>query len=368
MMALLGMTDADGLLALRNDASPSVRLAAVLALRRLGNPQISRFLNDESSQVMVAAARAIHDVPIEAALPQLAAFLGKVDCPEALVSRAINANLRVGDTRNATLLATYANRRDVAEVSRVSALEALSTWEQPASVDRVMGLWRPLPHRNPEPARRALRTASPGFLSGKSEAVTRAFLRCVAALKVKEVGHAAFDFMRYSNATPVLRSETLKMLAAVHHSRWSEALRVGLEDPVPAVRAEALKLAADNPEGDIFPQVQELLDHSPLLFRFEHGHMTAREFFDAVQSEAKFRGSYEEFTAAFADIFSEMPRMVQLHAELRVQKIPTFIFSNTNELAIHHVRRNFPFFDMGQHRLLFQGDAKCMCVIVVRSP
>lgn len=91
-------------------------------------------------------------------------------------------------------------------------------------------------------------------------------------------------------------------------------------------------------------QVQELLDHSPLLFRFEHGHMTAQEFFDTVRSEAKFRGSYEEFTAAFADIFSEMPRMIQLHGALRAQKIPTFIFSNTNELAIHHVRRNFPFF------------------------
>lgn len=91
-------------------------------------------------------------------------------------------------------------------------------------------------------------------------------------------------------------------------------------------------------------QVQELLDHSPLLFRFEHGHMTAQEFFDTVRSETKFRGSYEEFTAAFADIFSEMPRMIQLHGELRGQKIPTFIFSNTNEMAIHHVRRNFPFF------------------------
>jgi HAD superfamily hydrolase (TIGR01509 family) len=24
--------------------------------------------------------------------------------------------------------------------------------------------------------------------------------------------------------------------------------------------------------------------------------------------------------------------------------LPTYIFSNTNELAIHHIRRNFPFF------------------------
>ena len=91
-------------------------------------------------------------------------------------------------------------------------------------------------------------------------------------------------------------------------------------------------------------QIQELLDHSPLLFRFEHGHLTSQEFFEEVRRESKFRGGYEEFTAAFADIFSEMPPMIQLHANLRERQVPTFIFSNTNELAIHHVRRNFPFF------------------------
>jgi HAD superfamily hydrolase (TIGR01509 family) len=33
-----------------------------------------------------------------------------------------------------------------------------------------------------------------------------------------------------------------------------------------------------------------------------------------------------------------------LHAELRRRGIPTYIFSNTNDLAIEHIRRNFPFF------------------------
>jgi len=33
-----------------------------------------------------------------------------------------------------------------------------------------------------------------------------------------------------------------------------------------------------------------------------------------------------------------------LHAELRRLKMPTYIFSNTNDIAIEHIRRNFPFF------------------------
>ena len=36
--------------------------------------------------------------------------------------------------------------------------------------------------------------------------------------------------------------------------------------------------------------------------------------------------------------------MIALHAELRRRGIPTYIFSNTNDLAVEHIRRNFPFF------------------------
>jgi len=36
--------------------------------------------------------------------------------------------------------------------------------------------------------------------------------------------------------------------------------------------------------------------------------------------------------------------MIELHAGLWKQKIPTYIFSNTNEIAVGHIRRSFPFF------------------------
>jgi len=36
--------------------------------------------------------------------------------------------------------------------------------------------------------------------------------------------------------------------------------------------------------------------------------------------------------------------MVELHEELRRRGIPTYIFSNTNDLAIELIRRDFPFF------------------------
>lgn len=90
--------------------------------------------------------------------------------------------------------------------------------------------------------------------------------------------------------------------------------------------------------------VQHFIDHSPLLFRYETGLMTREEFYREVCAATGFPGDIDEFAAFFADIFSPMPEMIELHARLRRAGVPTFIFSNTNDLAIAHIRRNFPFF------------------------
>jgi len=91
-------------------------------------------------------------------------------------------------------------------------------------------------------------------------------------------------------------------------------------------------------------QIQTVIDQSPLLFRYESAGMTTAEFFGEVRKQIGFRGTFDEFAAAFADIFTEIPAMTKLQAELRGRGLNTFILSNTNEIAIAHVRRNFPFF------------------------
>jgi len=91
-------------------------------------------------------------------------------------------------------------------------------------------------------------------------------------------------------------------------------------------------------------EVQQFLDHSPLLYRYETGLMTRQEFFEVVRDHTGFRGTLVTFGNVFADIFTEMPAMTALHSALRRRGIPTYIFSNTNDLAIEHIRRAFPFF------------------------
>ena len=91
-------------------------------------------------------------------------------------------------------------------------------------------------------------------------------------------------------------------------------------------------------------ELRRLIDQSPLLYRFETGLLTADEFFTAVREATGYRGSFSEFCECFSDIFSPIDEMIDLHARLREQGLPTYIFSNTNDMAIGHIRREFPFF------------------------
>ena len=91
-------------------------------------------------------------------------------------------------------------------------------------------------------------------------------------------------------------------------------------------------------------EVQRFIDHSPLLFRFETGQTSQEQFFAEVQSATGFDGTLAEFTGFFADIFTPIQPMLNLHAALRQRHVPTYIFSNTNELAVGHIRKHFPFF------------------------
>ena len=86
------------------------------------------------------------------------------------------------------------------------------------------------------------------------------------------------------------------------------------------------------------------LSSSPALIQFETGLITTPEFFRQVRDATGFSGDLTEFAEMFADIFTEITPMVALHADLRRRGFKTYIFSNTNDLAIAHIRRNFPFF------------------------
>ncbi len=107
-----------------------------------------------------------------------------------------------------------------------------------------------------------------------------------------------------------------------------------------SIAARRIAARSTMPPADI----QKFIDHSPLLVRYETGLMSREDFYSEIRAITGFLGDIEEFGSFFADIFSPMDEMIRLHAQLREHRVPTFIFSNTNDLAISHIRRNFPFF------------------------
>ncbi|HEU5068967.1 MAG TPA: HAD family phosphatase [Verrucomicrobiae bacterium] len=91
-------------------------------------------------------------------------------------------------------------------------------------------------------------------------------------------------------------------------------------------------------------ELLRVFDYSPLVVQFELGTVSPEQFFAEAGRMVGFQGAFAEFGEIFADIFTEITAMTALHAELRRRGVPTFIFSNTNELAVAHIRRHFPFF------------------------
>jgi quinoprotein glucose dehydrogenase len=128
-----------------------VRMAVLLAMRRRGMPDLQRFLHDPEPALVREAAIAIHDDVIAAALSPLASLIalpaesGLVG--NALVRRALHANLMLGGRQRAQALARYALRADQEEAHRVEALAMLAEWTDPSNVDRVLGRWIELPPR-----------------------------------------------------------------------------------------------------------------------------------------------------------------------------------------------------------------------------
>jgi HAD superfamily hydrolase (TIGR01509 family) len=85
------------------------------------------------------------------------------------------------------------------------------------------------------------------------------------------------------------------------------------------------------------------LNQSPLLHKYESGGLSSEQFFEEMKQASKFCGQFHEFEAIFADIFQPVPEMITLQASLRDSGIPTYLFSNTNDIAIRHIRAKYLF-------------------------
>jgi len=155
VVALEGSASPEEIAKLASHESSSVRMAAVVALRRLENPRLADFLADADPLVSNEAIRAIHDVPVEKARPAVAAlldnYIGKDTgrpLPPMIARRIISSAFRVGGTENAARLVAAAASPRIDLLPRQEAIRLLRQWADPFPVDQSLGRWAPLPKRD----------------------------------------------------------------------------------------------------------------------------------------------------------------------------------------------------------------------------
>jgi quinoprotein glucose dehydrogenase len=243
VMALTWIGDTSQLMAAAKHDSPAVRMAACLALRRLGRSDVAVFLKDSQPRIVTEAARAINDAQIEAAQPQLAAMLGSVTLPETVILRALNANFRLGGAENATAVAHFAARGDAPELMRNEALAILAAWDKPRGIDRVVGIWRPFTPatRDPQLAIKAARPVLPGIITSAPDSV-----RIAAIDLIKKIGlddaNVLFDLVANKDVSPDVAAAALAAMDQRKDARLNEAVDVALKTGKASLRAAAIQM------------------------------------------------------------------------------------------------------------------------------
>lgn len=91
-------------------------------------------------------------------------------------------------------------------------------------------------------------------------------------------------------------------------------------------------------------ELLKLINQSSLLHRYETGAMTTSDFFAEIKKVTKFCKELDAFEPLFGDIFAPIEPMIELNDRLRQQGFRTYIFSNTNDIAVRHIRKAYPFF------------------------
>jgi putative heme-binding domain-containing protein len=244
-LALARIGKPEPIVALADNPSRALRIAAVVALRRLRHPGIARFLADQDEFVVTEAARAINDdLSIPEALPALGKLLATTRFSnEALIRRAINANLRVGSAEALQNLLAYARQESAPEAMRAEAIEALGTWAKPSVLDRVDGRYRGVIQRDLRTVQSQAAEPLVALLSSPTLPVRLSAVKAISRLRIEKNAAPLLARLK-KDPDPKVRVEALRALAAMEGKQIGQAIELALADQEKSVRVAGLDLLA----------------------------------------------------------------------------------------------------------------------------
>jgi quinoprotein glucose dehydrogenase len=272
VMALAGIGDRDALIAASQDGSVAVRMAVLLAYRKMEDQGVSRFLSDAEPLLAVEAARAINDVPILSAMPALAnALLGfdpvsfrsdlasETDLVIPMVRRMVNANFRLGATKNLTALVAFSGKLEISESLRSEALERIGEWSDPSPRDKVLGLYRPITAERATDVMPHVVPSIRKLIKGTSTPVAVAAANAAGKLELSELEAELLELVTDIAGETELRVAALNALSRLGSSGFDEAMDVARLDFAVELRKAATRLQANVDPAIAAPQLNAVL-------------------------------------------------------------------------------------------------------------
>jgi len=266
IMALTGLGDVSKIVSLKSNPSKSVRLAAVVALRKQQSPEVARFVDDYDFAVATEAARTVHDEPSlhAGALETLANALDNAIPVFAFEHRALNAAYRLGRQRDLKSIVSYAADANRNESLRIEALDMVETWSYPNRNDRVMNRYLPLPSgRSSEMVTSILRQSLPRLVAS-TEKVRQKTLALAAKLGISEVVPLLTAVVTNDKESPDAKAQSLKALFDLEGEKILNLAQSRLDDEAVEVRSTALMILAKlSPEYSIDILAQRVQSSQP---------------------------------------------------------------------------------------------------------
>ena len=262
--ALTGINEQAELLRARSHSSRAVRRGVVVALRRLKDPSISAYLQDEDPLVILEAARAIHDdFGIPEALPDLAAILPEHQHTdhEALTRRILNANLRTGGMDELRAVLHVALSPESPASLRAEALDIAITWHRPPVLDRVERRYRQLPERNRADIVAVVEEMLPDLLAIESSSIKKRVFTLIKEYDIPWNPKSLQKLLADESRPALERSEALELLTSQSKER-RKAFKTAFNSESDSLRTNALAVLAKHDEKEVVKRIQEVLKSS----------------------------------------------------------------------------------------------------------
>lgn len=264
VMGLVALKDPAFLVAQSKHSSAEARRVSLLALRRLRSDQIAVFLKDSQPDLVLEAARAISDLPLTTALPQLAALSSEPHESPALWRRILNAHYRLGTADSAKALARIAAETRFPAAARKESLDCLADWAKASGRDRVTGLWRPQSPKNPGDSLAAAGDSLNALLRDQETSIRLVAARLARQWKYAGAGDALLEIVSDTKSQSALRREALVALADLKGPQAARALEIAAADADEGLRRDATRLTGQAGGSSALKAVQNALERGSI--------------------------------------------------------------------------------------------------------